>query len=79
MDDLQQQERNNAAYQRMKALIAQTYPRGWFVAIADEQIVGAASNFRELESLLQAQGTAPQSALVVEAGVDYPDYVTILG
>jgi hypothetical protein len=73
----QEYERNNAAYQRMKGMIERTYPRGWFVGIADDQLVGAAATFGDLESLLRAQGTDPRRVLVVEAGVDYPDYVTI--
>jgi hypothetical protein len=45
--------------------------------IADNQVV-AAVDFRELERMLQAQGKGPRSALVVEVGVEYPEYVTIL-
>lgn len=77
MADQKERERNNAAYQRMKETINQTYPRGSFVGIADDQIVGAAANFRDLECLLQAQGRDPRRILVVEAGVAYPEHVTI--
>src|SRR5690349_14898305 len=49
-------ERNRAAYERLKESISQTYPHGWFVGIADEQVVGAAADFRALESLLRTQG-----------------------
>ena len=70
-------ERNNAAYGRLKGTISQTYPHGWFVGIADEQVVGAAADFRTLESLLRDQGKDPRRVLVVQAGVDYPEYVTI--
>jgi hypothetical protein len=68
---------NHAAYQRLKETIKQTYPRGWFVGLADDQVLAAAADFRELEGLLRAQGKDPRTVLVVEAGVDYPDYVTI--
>jgi hypothetical protein len=64
-------------YQSLKGTIEQTYPRGWFVAIADDQLVGAAKTFRDLERSLQAKGKDPRTVLVVEAGVDVPDYVTI--
>ena len=77
MAERQEYERNNAAYQRMKETINQTYPRGWFVAIADDRVVGAAGNFRDLECLLRAGGKDPRTVLVVEAGVAYPEYVTI--
>ncbi|MGH7174530.1 MAG: hypothetical protein ACRELF_09545 [Gemmataceae bacterium] len=70
-------ERNNAAYRRLKETISRTYPHNWFVGIADEQVVGAAADFRALESLLRTQGKDPRRVLVVQAGVDYPEYVTI--
>jgi len=70
-------ERNSAAYSRLKETIARTYPHGWFVGIADEHIIGAAADFRGLESLLRTQGIDPRRVLVVQAGVDYPEYVTI--
>jgi len=73
----QEYERNNAAYQGMRETLNLTYPRGWFVGIADGQVVGAAATFRELESLLRAGGKDPRRVLVVEAGVAYPEYVTI--
>lgn len=70
-------ERNGAAYGRSKETISRTYPPGWYVGIADEQIVGAAADFRALESHLRTQGKDPRRVLVVQAGVDYPEYVTI--
>jgi hypothetical protein len=73
----QDYERNNAAYHRLKETIRQTYPRGWFVGIADEQVVGGAATFADLKTLLRAQGRDPRDVLVVEAGIDYPQYATI--
>jgi hypothetical protein len=70
-------ERNSAAYGRLKETISRTYPQGWFVGIADEQVVGAAADFRALESVLRTQGKDPCRVLIVQAGVDYPEYVTI--
>jgi hypothetical protein len=70
-------ERNGAAYVCLKETISRTYPHGWFVGIADEQVVGAAADFRALESLLRTQGKDPRRVLVVQAGVDYPEHVTI--
>jgi hypothetical protein len=72
-------ERNKASYQRLKETISKSYPHGWFVGIADDQVVGAAADFRTLESNLRALGKDPRGVLVVEAGVDYPQYATILG
>ncbi len=70
-------EKNIQTYRRLKETIGRTYPKGWFVGIADEKIAGAAETFRDLESSLRAQGKDPRSVLVVEAGVHVPDYVTI--
>lgn len=70
-------QRNSAVYARLKATISQTYPHGWFVGIAEEQVVGAAADFRALESLLRDQGKDPRRVLVVQVGIDYPEYVTI--
>jgi hypothetical protein len=77
VDERQEYERNNATYRRMKDSIAQKYPRGWFLGIADDQIAGDAATFADLERQLRAQGKDPRGVLVVEAGVDYPEYVTI--
>ena len=77
MDSNQEYEQNNATYQRLKETIKQTYPRGWFVGIADDQVIAAAATFRELETLLRAQGKDSRKVLVVEAGVDYPESATI--
>jgi hypothetical protein len=70
-------ELSSVAYGRLKESMFQTYPHGWFVGIADEQVVGAAADFLALESLLRNQGRDPRRVLVVQAGVDYPEYITI--
>jgi hypothetical protein len=77
MDGNPEYERNSATYHRLKAMIRQNYPRGWFVGIADDQVVGASSDFHDLESQLRSQGKDPRRVLVVEAGIDYPENVTI--
>ena len=71
-------EHNIATYRRLRDTINRTYAYGWFVGIADDGIVGAASDFRALERALQEQGKDPRHVLVVEAGVDYPEQATIL-
>lgn len=67
----------NAAYQRLKETIRQTYPQGWFVAIAHDRIAAASADFRELKELVRAEGFDPRNVLIVEAGVNYPDFVDI--
>jgi hypothetical protein len=73
----EEQDRNNAAYLRMKETIKQNYPHGWFIGIADDRIVGAAAEFCDLEIQLRAQGIDSREVLVIEAGVEYPQYVTL--
>jgi hypothetical protein len=77
MAEHEEYERNYATYLRMKDTIKQTYPQGWFIGIGDEHIVGAAPSFRDLENQLRRQGIDPRKILVIEAGVEYPEYVTI--
>jgi hypothetical protein len=74
----QEYELNSATYQRIKESIAKSYPRGWFVGIGDEKIVGAAATFQELERELHAKNIVLRKVLVVEAGVAYPEFVTVL-
>jgi hypothetical protein len=76
-DAKMEHERNSAAYIRLKEMLARTCPHGWFVGIAEEQVVGAAAEFRALESILRLQGRDPRRVMVVQAGVDFPEYVTI--
>jgi len=68
---------NNAAYQRLKESIRESYPLGWFVAIAQDRIVAASANFRELKDLLRAEGFDPRDVLIAEAGANYPEFVDI--
>jgi hypothetical protein len=70
-------DRSQAVYRRIKRTIDEAYPKGWLVAIADDEPVTAAADFRELEGKLRAQGRDPRAVLVVEAGMDYPEYVTV--
>lgn len=77
MDAAKEDSPDIAVYRRLKETIDKTYPDGWFVASADDQIVAAAVEFRELERMLRAQGKDPRNVLVIEADVDYPDCVTI--
>jgi len=70
-------ERNNVAYRRLKETISKAYPCGWFVGIADDQVLAAAADFPALAAMLRANGKDPRNVLVVQAGVDYPESVTI--
>jgi hypothetical protein len=78
MDPAQIRQQNEAAYERLKPSIDQTYPAGRFVAIHEGRIVGDAASFVELDRMLTANGLTSPEILVIQAGVDYPDYVDIL-
>ena len=68
---------NADAYRRLKRSIDQDYPRGWFVAVADDQVIGAAADFHALEAAVRTTGKDPREVLIVEAGATYPEDVTI--
>ncbi len=70
---------NDAAFRRMEQDIKQTYPYGHFVAIADDKIVGDASDFMALHRALKASGRDPRTVMIVQAGFEYPEKVTIFG
>src|SRR5436305_2091998 len=59
------------SYDRVKEILKETYPQGWFVGIAESGIVAAAPTFRELKSKLHADGKDIRQILVVEAGVQF--------
>jgi hypothetical protein len=63
----------------MEQAIKQNYPHGHFVAIADEKIVGDADDFMTLHRALKAVGRDPRQVLIVQAGLEYPERVTIFG
>ncbi len=72
-------ENNQAAYRRLKATITETFPPGRLVAIHEGQIVADAADFDVLKAALRALGKNPRDVLVVQAGVEYPETVVILG
>jgi pectin methylesterase-like acyl-CoA thioesterase len=74
----QDQKINHAAYRTLRETIKQTYPAGRYVAISGGQVVADGSRFDELQASLQALGKDSPQVLVVQAGVDYPETVTIL-
>jgi hypothetical protein len=66
-----------AAYRQLRATIDAAHVVGTFVAIAGGQVVGAAADFHTLERTLRGRHIDPRNALVVQAGVEHPDYLTI--
>ena len=78
MEDSLENDPNWVQYRRLKPTIDQQYPPGRFVAIDDGAIVGDADDFLELHNALKQQGKDSRDILVVQAGVDYPEYGIIL-
>lgn len=79
MDPIQERQRNQAAYRQLRSSIEKAYAPGRFLAISGGQIVADAAGFDELNALLRQMGNQSPDVLVVQAGVDYPETVTILG
>ena len=69
---------NQTAYRRLKDSIRDCYPPGRFVALAGGQIICDADTFPEVFKEVTARGLRPAEVLVVQAGVEYPDYADIL-
>jgi hypothetical protein len=77
MDPTQERQINQAAYRRLASFIQNTYPPGRYVAISGGKIIADAASFEELNSVLDRMGNHSPEVLVVQAGVEYPDAVTI--
>jgi hypothetical protein len=77
MDSIQERQRNQVAYRQLSRLIQDTYPTGRFLAIAKGKIIADAGGFEELNSILHQMGSHSPNVLVVRAGVDYPETLTI--
>jgi hypothetical protein len=77
MDPSQERQLNQAAFRQLSSHIQQTYPLGRFLAISGGKIVADAARFDELNVILHQMGNHSAEVLVVRAGVDYPETVTI--
>jgi hypothetical protein len=78
MDPTQERQLNQAAYRQLRSFIQQNYPTGRFIAISGGKIIADAGHFEELNSILHQMGNDSPEVLVVQAGVDYPETVTIV-
>ena len=77
MTSIDERELNQSTFRHLKDTLTQTYSPGRFVAISGGQIIGVAERFDELLTLIQGKEKDPTKTLIVQAGVDYPDSVTI--
>ncbi len=69
---------NEIAYRSLKPEIDRTYDKGRFIAIHNKKVVANAATLEELLTTLAAQGFNPKECLAVQAGADYPKFVSIL-
>jgi hypothetical protein len=74
----EQGEVNRAAYGRLRERINREFSADRFVAISMGKIVADAASFSELNSLLHSMGFGSPEIMVVQSGVEYPEYVDIL-
>lgn len=74
---MDERQMNQSAFRLLESSIAQTYPHGRFVAIVKGAIVADAERFEELLSKVVALGQTPSRALIVQAGVEYPERAMI--
>lgn len=77
MDPIQDRQFDQAAFPRSRNAIQQTYLPGRFLAISEGKIIADAASFRELNAILHRMGNHSPEVLVVQAGVEYPETVTI--
>ena len=76
MPDTRQANQN--AFRRLKAEIDARFPHGHWIAIDEARIIADAPEFDELTAALEDLGKDSSNVLLAQAGVDYPEYVTIL-
>jgi hypothetical protein len=68
---------NQEAFRRMKADLGQRFGKGRFLALSEGKVIADAANFKELSGCLKSMGIEPTQALVVQAGVEYPESAVI--
>jgi len=71
-------ELNETAFRRLKPAIDKQFPPGHFVALDGGDIIADAASFNELQEKLTAAGKNEPDVFVFQAGVDYPEYASIL-
>jgi hypothetical protein len=77
MKSVEERQVNQTAFRQLIGPIQTNYAPGRFVAISGGRIVADAARFDELNSILRQLGLDGPDVLVVQAGADYPENVTI--
>jgi hypothetical protein len=77
MEEINERQKNQAAFRQLKSFIQNQYPFGRYLAIAGGKIVADAGGFEELNAVLHNLGYDSADVLVVQGGIEYPESVTI--
>lgn len=78
MDKDAERAKKRAATRALHELVARSYAPGRYVAVDAGLVIADAASFDELTENLQAIGRDSPEVLVVQAGVEPPDFVYIL-
>lgn len=73
-----ERQQNQDAFRKLRDHIQRTYARGRFIAISGGRIIADAASFEELDAALHNMGRHTPDILVVQAGIEYPENMTIL-
>jgi hypothetical protein len=65
-------------YDDLRAEINRRFPSGRFVAADAGGIVADAESHSALVAKLESLGRSPRDMVILEAGAEYPEHVTIL-
>lgn len=79
MDLTDEQQINPAAYRKLTGSIQKNYPPDRFLAISGGKVIADAARFEELNAMLHRLGNDSPEVLVIHAGMDYPEPMTIFG
>jgi len=71
-------DKNQAAFWRLKPELDARYPKGRYVAFHDGEIIADAATYEELDAVLAPRRLPKQTYLIIRAGLQYPEFVTIL-
>ena len=66
--------REIASYGRLRQQVDREYPKGWYVAVLDDQVVAAADTYEVVQQALREQGRDLLRVRYVWAGMRSPDF-----
>lgn len=69
---------DESEWRKLRDAIDARFPAGRFVAVEQGRVLADAPSFRELDDALKAMGKTSKEILVVQAGVEIPEFAFIL-